>query len=249
MRSQRQSRRHGESVLRVAPAQRLQGQIEREHERRTARVARARDQRLGESAIAHEIELEPERSVRRRTHVFDRADGHRAQAERHAGGLRGARRLDLAVAMKEAVSPVGASADGHVPVLAEHRGVERQPRHVHHDALAQLDGAQVVAIARPGQLVVGAAVDVIEQRARQCAGARAAQVLDGVDDGHGGVATSPALRRGHDLALAAQLLDAELHDVADVRGKSGSGLMPMPTPGGVPVVITSPGCRLMNWLR
>ena len=27
------------------------------------------------------------------------------------------------------------------------------------------------------------------------------------------------------------------------------GLKPMPTPGGVPVVITSPGCRLINWLQ
>ena len=30
--------------------------------------------------------------------------------------------------------------------------------------------------------------------------------------------------------------------------QTGSGLMPMPTPGGVPVEMMSPGCRLMNWL-
>ena len=27
------------------------------------------------------------------------------------------------------------------------------------------------------------------------------------------------------------------------------GFIPMPTPGGVPVEMMSPGCRLMNWLR
>jgi hypothetical protein len=26
------------------------------------------------------------------------------------------------------------------------------------------------------------------------------------------------------------------------------GFMPMPTPGGVPVVMMSPGIRVMNWL-
>ena len=29
---------------------------------------------------------------------------------------------------------------------------------------------------------------------------------------------------------------------------SGAGFMPMPTPGGVPVVMTSPGISVMNWL-
>ena len=32
------------------------------------------------------------------------------------------------------------------------------------------------------------------------------------------------------------------------RKNTGCGFCPMPTPGGVPVAITSPGCRLMNWL-
>ena len=162
----RQSRRNGESVLRVAAPQRLQGQIEREHECGAARFARTRDQRLVESAIAHEIQLEPEVAVHRCTHVFDRADGHGAQAERHAGRLRGSRRLDLAVPMKEPGEPGRRQRDGHLPWLAEHGGGDRKPRHVDHDALTQLYGAQVVAIARPRQLVVGAAVDVVEQGAR-----------------------------------------------------------------------------------
>jgi len=31
--------------------------------------------------------------------------------------------------------------------------------------------------------------------------------------------------------------------------KNCGGFFPMPTPGGVPVEITSPGCSVMNWLR
>ena len=43
-----------------------------------------------EAAIAHEIDLEPERFLHRAAHVLDRADGHGGKAERHAESLRGA---------------------------------------------------------------------------------------------------------------------------------------------------------------
>ena len=40
----------------------------------------------------------------------------------------------------------------------------------------------------------------------------------------------------------------ELHDVARAASQTG-GSKPMPTPGGVPVLIRSPGSSTMNWLR
>ena len=49
------------------------------------------------------------------------------------------------------------------------------------------------------------------------------------------------------LALLAEALDAERHDVARLQ-EHRVGLMPRPTPGGVPVVMTSPGRSVMYWL-
>jgi hypothetical protein len=56
------------------------------------------------------------------------------------------------------------------------------------------------------------------------------------------------LERHHHLALLAQALDAQGHDVALLQERGAGGFMPMPTPGGVPVVMTSPGISVMNWL-
>ena len=50
------------------------------------------------------------------------------------------------------------------------------------------------------------------------------------------------------LALLAQLLDAERHHVARLQ-EPRSASCPMPTPGGVPVVIMSPGISVMHSLR
>ena len=52
--------------------------------------------------------------------------------------------------------------------------------------------------------------------------------------------------RAHVLALLAETRDAERDDVAGFR--YCGGLRPMPTPGGVPVVMMSPGSSVMNWL-
>ena len=49
------------------------------------------------------------------------------------------------------------------------------------------------------------------------------------------------------LPLLAEPRDAEPHFVA--RAQIHRRLLPWPTPGGVPVEMMSPGCRLMNLLR
>ena len=49
------------------------------------------------------------------------------------------------------------------------------------------------------------------------------------------------------LVLLAQAGDAEAHPSPAFR-KTGVGFLPRPTPGGVPVKITSPGCSVMKWL-
>ncbi len=53
---------------------------------------------------------------------------------------------------------------------------------------------------------------------------------------------------GHDfLALFAETVDAEPHRHRRPSGIA-AGFMPMPTPGGVPVAMTSPGTSVMKRL-
>ena len=58
-----------------------------------------------EAAVAHDVELEPERLVDRRRHVLDRADRHGRERVRDAGGLRGAAGEDLAISVHHAAEP------------------------------------------------------------------------------------------------------------------------------------------------
>ena len=145
------------------------------------------------------------------------------------------------------VRPVGAGATGMAHASPSTMVCAVESRHIDHDALAQRDRAQVVAIARPGALVVGAAVDVVEQRARQSPLRELAQIRDAgtLTEGHAPLPPGRAATTWRWLpsfSMPSSMTSPTLR-------KMGSGLMPMPTPGGVPVVMTSPGCRLMNWLR
>jgi hypothetical protein len=83
--------------------------------------------------------------------------------------------------VKESGEARGREANGHAPVLAEDGGFGRNARHVHHHPLAQLDRAQVITIACPGGFVVGAAIDVVEQCARNAPARDDAQIFDAVD--------------------------------------------------------------------
>src|SRR5207237_8823296 len=59
--SKRQTRRNRQAVLQVLVALALDLQVEREHQRGALRRPGALDERGGEAAIAHHVELEPER--------------------------------------------------------------------------------------------------------------------------------------------------------------------------------------------
>ena len=76
-------------------------------------------------------------------------------------------------------------------------GGELLLRDVDHDALAQLDGVQVVEIAVEGDFVVRAAIGVVEDGARHAAARELAQIGDAVDDWHGSqfLAEDSPLRR------------------------------------------------------
>ena len=134
--------RRGQAVLQVLVALAEDLQVEREHQRAAVGRLGAVDQPLDEVAVAHHVELEPERRLGVRGDVLDRADAHRRQRERDAELLGRARREDLAVGVLHA---------GQAGRRDRHRHRDRPGRpsscamravlHVDRDALAQLDAS------------------------------------------------------------------------------------------------------------
>jgi hypothetical protein len=77
--------RRGQAVLDVLVALAQDLQVQRQHQRRAVGGLGAVDQALDEVAVAHHVQLEPERvAARVLGHVLDRADAHGGQRERHA---------------------------------------------------------------------------------------------------------------------------------------------------------------------
>ncbi len=123
-------------------------QVEREDERAAARGAGALEQALHEGAVAQHVRLEPERRLRVRGDVLDRADAHHAERERDAELLGGARGEDLAVGVLHPGESGRRDRDRHLHRDADHRRRERAVVHVDGDALAQLDALEVASLAR-----------------------------------------------------------------------------------------------------
>ncbi len=115
----------------------------REHQRAAFGRRGALDQRFDEAAIAHHVELEPERLAVACGHVLDRADRHGRERERDAGGLRGTAGENLAVAVLHAAQPDRRERERQRDFLAEDGGGELALRHVDQHALAQLDVLEI----------------------------------------------------------------------------------------------------------
>jgi hypothetical protein len=179
--AQRQARRNRQAVASVAPALGENLQIQREHQRRAARGDRPLDQRLIEAAIAHQILLEPKRLIARRTHVLDRADGHRAQAERDAECGRRAGTQDLAVGVVQAAKARRRDGERNRGRGSRKGGRELDVGHVDHDARAQLNRIEVRRIRPQRRLLIGASVRIVENGARYAPPGARAQVLDAQD--------------------------------------------------------------------
>ena len=79
--------------MRIPASYALDLKIDGEHQGRTLCCTCTRDELLVKAAIA---------LLHRLVHVLDRADRHRAHAIGNAEGLRGARAVDLPIAMKQA---------------------------------------------------------------------------------------------------------------------------------------------------
>jgi hypothetical protein len=181
--------RHRQAVLQVLVALRQDLQVQRQHQRRAFGGLGPLDQALDEGAVAHHIELEPERVGAVGRHVLDRADAHRRQGERHAELAGRARRQDLAVGPLHAGRAHGCQRHRHGHVLAHQLGAGGAVVHVDGHSLSELDLLEVVFVRPVRALGPGAGVDIVVEHARHALVREHAQVFDVGDDGHEG---SPA---------------------------------------------------------
>ncbi len=221
--AQRQPRRHFEAVLEIGVTLAAHRQIDGDEQRGAAGGLGAGDDLLAEAAVAEHVELKPERPLDRRAYVLDRADRHRRLAIADAGVLGGARRHHLAVAVQKAGKAGRRDGDRHRHVFAEHGRRELALAGVDQDALAEADRFQLCRIGAVADLVIGAGVDIVEQRLRHLAPREPAQVLDVGDDRHSG---APRLRLSAARGTGRSCGSARDRTARSLR--SASGAMPRP---------------------
>ena len=135
-----------------------------------------------EAAILEHIQLEPDRLRALRGHFLNRTHRHCRQAKRDVFVGRRLGCLHFTASRIHAGQPDGAEDDRHRQFRAEQMGAQAQVVDIAQDALAQADLGQVRTVGAQRVLGVGAAVDVIEQKARQLALGRSAVVGSGRDD-------------------------------------------------------------------
>ena len=140
---------------------------------------------LDEAAVAHDVELEPERFRYSRGNVLDRADRHGGEREGDAGGLRRAGGKNFAVAVLHAAQPDRRQRDRRRRRRADDVGGDVALVDIHQHALAQLDGREIVEVGAQRLLVIRAAVGIFEKGARNPAAGKLPQVFDAGDDFHG----------------------------------------------------------------
>src|SRR6266568_5125232 len=154
-------------VAEVALALAADRHVHRDHQRVVAELPRALDQTHRDVAVLEDVGLEPQAPSGLARDALDRGRGHGRQGVRYSRG--GGRARDAHVGERPAESgPArGPDGDGEFRARAENgaRGIDlRDPgQHPRGEARA-LEGGAVVAQRR---FVLGAAVEEIEDRARQ----------------------------------------------------------------------------------
>ncbi len=168
---------HAVAVVAVAGAHHRE--VHGEHQHGAPGRLRPAHQLLGVGAVAHHVELVPERGVGPGGDLLDRADRHRRLAERHARRLGRLRCLHLGPLGEHPAQAHRREDHRHRQLLAQHRDAEVQLRHVPHHPLPERDRREVVHVGPHRRLVVGAAVDVVEQLAGETATGELPVVGDG----------------------------------------------------------------------
>ncbi|MNI11490.1 hypothetical protein D3C73_646370 [compost metagenome] len=135
-----------------------------------------------EGSVLQHIELEPYRPAATVDHFLHRADADSGQDVGHAGGAGGASHLHLAPSRRHAAQADGRQRHRHGHLLAEQLGRQAQARDVAQDALTQRHARQIIDIVAQRLLGEGAAIDIVEQEARQTTARRLAKVGGRGDD-------------------------------------------------------------------
>ena len=174
----RSSRRDGQAVPDIAVALAEDLQIDGEHQRAAFGGGGSFDQGADETAVLHDVKLEPERLVDGGRDVLDRADRHGREAKRDSGLLRGAASEDLAVTVLHAAKPDRRQRQRQRHRFAEDGGVRAPLGDVDENPLPQLDAFEIGAVGIQRLFGIGAAVGVVEERPRHLAAGGLAQILD-----------------------------------------------------------------------
>ena len=178
-RAQRQFRRHRETVGMVAPPIAGDRRIDREHQRVESGLPAARDQLLGEAPILEDIDLEdfrPQVLGER----FESGARHCRQAVADPGALRGAGHGGLGGSMEQLVHAGRRQDQRPGYVTAEDTCRRPDRRHVVEDVRHDLQVIEGPGVAAQRDLVVGTAINVVENRPGQSTASDQPQVRDAV---------------------------------------------------------------------
>lgn len=178
----RQGHGVGHAVAGVAIAGADHGEVDCEDEHRAPRSARPTHEVLGVAAVAHDVELEPERPCGGSPHLLDAADRHRGLAEGDAGSLGGTGGLYFGAPGEHPREADRSEDQRQGEILTEHRRTQSEVRDVPEHPLAEPDTTQVRDVGAHRGLLVSAPVEVVEELAGQAA----ARQFPVVTDGRGG---------------------------------------------------------------
>ena len=134
-----------------------------------------------EAAVLRDVELEPDRLLRLRRDLVERAAADRGQGELHARRLRRARRLHLAAPRIHAGEADRAERERQSQLLPEDLGGEVEVGDVAKHPLAERHLGEVGDVPPQRHLRIGAAVDIVEQEAGQPPPGGLAEIGDGGD--------------------------------------------------------------------
>ena len=163
----RRHERQAEAVARVVFAVRADRRVHRYDQRLVAGGLDAADQLVGEITVGPHVDLEPQCAAGLAGDFLQRRLRSGRQRERHAGRFRRPRQRQFALVPGEPGRAGRRHRERHADRLAEQRGLGRAGVDIDQHARPQLDALDHRAVVAQADLVLGAAIDVFENAARQ----------------------------------------------------------------------------------
>ena len=123
------------------------------------------DQLLDKTAVAHYIQLEPERLADMLGDVFQRTDTHGRQGVAQPERGSGTGSEDFAIGMLHARQASRRQRHGHGHVLADHAGTDRTLVDIARHPLTELDTCKIRFVGAVGALSPGTGIGVVVEHA------------------------------------------------------------------------------------